>query len=80
MRIAVELSLYPFKDQPVPPIARFIERLNAHPGLEIVTNAMSTQVAGDFRAVFAALEAEIERTFDEEGRAVVVMKVLGGSY
>ena len=39
---------------------------------------MSTQVAGDHAQLFAALEAETRRTFESGGRAVFVMKVLGG--
>ena len=47
MRIAVEISLYPLDADYVPPIKDFIERLNRHAGLQVVTNAMSTQVAGE---------------------------------
>ena len=39
---------------------------------------MSTQVAGEHERVFAALEEETRRTFANGGRAVFVMKVLGG--
>ena len=78
MRTAVEISLYPLSADYVPPIKDFIERLRRHAGLEVVTNAMSTQVAGEHAAVFAALEAETRGTFASGGRAVFVMKVLGG--
>jgi uncharacterized protein YqgV (UPF0045/DUF77 family) len=78
MRTAVEISLYPLDRDYVPPIKAFIERLNRHPGLHVITNAMSTQVAGEHDAVFAALAAETRTTFADERRAVFVMKVLGG--
>jgi uncharacterized protein YqgV (UPF0045/DUF77 family) len=78
MRTAVEISLYPLSEDYVPPIKDFIERLRRHVGLEVLTNAMSTQVAGEHAAVFAALEAETRRSFAAGGRAVFVMKVLGG--
>lgn len=78
MRIAVDISLYPLDQEYVPPILDFIERLNRHEGLQVATNAMSTQVAGEHDAVFAALESETRRTFATGGRAVFVMKVLGG--
>jgi uncharacterized protein YqgV (UPF0045/DUF77 family) len=78
MRTAVEISLYPLDADYVPPIKAFIERLNAHPGLTVVTNAMSTQVAGEHGLVFAALEQETRRTFEADRRAVFVIKVLGG--
>jgi uncharacterized protein YqgV (UPF0045/DUF77 family) len=79
MRIAVEISLYPLDADYVPPIKDFIARLNAHAGLQVVTNAMSTQVSGEHGAVFGALSAETRTTFLEERRAVFVMKVLGGT-
>ena len=78
MRIAVDISLYPLDADFVPPIKDFIERLNRHVGLSVATNAMSTQVAGEHEAVFAALAAETKTTFAGAGRAVFVMKVLGG--
>ena len=78
MKTAVEISLYPLDADYVPPIKDFIERLNAHAGLTVVTNAMSTQVAGDHDLVFAALAQETRRTFSGEHRAVFVLKVLGG--
>ena len=79
MRTAVEISLYPLDADYVPPIKDFIERLNAYPNLDVVTNAMSTQVAGEHELVFSALEQETRRTFGGGRRAVFVMKVLGGT-
>jgi uncharacterized protein YqgV (UPF0045/DUF77 family) len=78
MRTAIEISLYPLDADYVPPIKDFIDRLNAHPELNVETNAMSTQVAGEHDAVFAALAAETRTTFAGGGRAVFVLKVLGG--
>ena len=78
MRTAVDISLYPLDADYVPPIKDFIERLGRHAGLQVATNAMSTQVAGDHAQLFAALEAETRRTFESGGRAVFVMKLLGG--
>jgi uncharacterized protein YqgV (UPF0045/DUF77 family) len=78
MRTAVEISLYPLDADYVPPIKDFIARLNARAGLTVVTNAMSTQIAGEHDAVFAALAAETRKTFAADRRAVFVLKVLGG--
>ena len=79
MRIAVDISLYPLDADYVPPIKDFIERLHRHAGLRIETNAMSTHVSGEHDRVFAALETETRETFAGGGRAVFVMKVLGGT-
>jgi len=78
MHVAVEISLYPLTDGYIPPIKDFIDRLQAHQGLRVVTNAMSTQVSGDFGEVMRALEREMAMSFDAERRSVFVMKVLGG--
>ncbi len=78
MHVAVEMSLYPLTEQFIPPILDFIVRLKAHPELVVVTNSMSTQVSGEFDAVFSALKVEIAASLARKERAVFVMKVLGG--
>lgn len=78
MRTAIEISLYPLDADFIPPIKGFIDRLNAYPELQVTTNAMSTQIAGEHRRLFEILGKETELTFGEGGRKVFVMKVLGG--
>lgn len=78
MRIAIEISLYPLDADFVPPIQDFIDRLNTHPELDVKTNAMSTQIAGDIGHVFDVLAQETRASFEQHGRKVFVMKVLGG--
>ena len=77
MDIAVELSLYPLNAQYIPPIKDFIDRLNADPRLKVVTNSLSTQVFGPYEVVFDALTRELRVTFENNDKAVFVMKVLG---
>jgi uncharacterized protein YqgV (UPF0045/DUF77 family) len=78
MRTAVEISLYPLDAQYVPAIKDFIARLNAHADLSVTTNAMSTQIAGEHHRVFEVLAQETAASFQQIGRKVFVMKVLGG--
>lgn len=77
MDIAVELSLYPLQQEPIPRIKEFIERLNTASGVRVITNSLSTQVVGPFDLVFAALAREIKTTFGHADKSVVVMKVIG---
>ncbi len=77
MDIAVELSLYPLNADYIPPIKDFIDRLNAHSQLKVVTNSLSTQVFGPYEVVFAALTRELQITFANNDKSVFVMKVLG---
>lgn len=77
MDIAVELSLYPLNEHYIPPIKDFIERLNTDGRLKVVTNSLSTQVFGPYEAVFGALMRELRTTFENNDKAVFVMKVIG---
>ena len=78
MRTAIEISLYPLDADYIPPIKAFIDRLNTYQDLQVTTNAMSTQIAGEHQRVFEILAKETAITFAEAGRKVFVMKVLGG--
>ena len=55
MKVAVDISLYPLDADFIPPIKDVIARLNDHERLEVWTNAMSTQVVGEFDDVMDAL-------------------------
>ena len=77
MEIGVEISLYPLHVNYIPPIQSFIDRLNAHQGLRVHTNSMSTQVFGEFGLLMPLLTAEMRRSFEDNDKAVFVMKVLG---
>ena len=76
MKVAADISLYPLADDFIPPIKDVIARLNKHPGLEVETNRMSTQVRGDYTDVMAALNKELLATFEREPKAVFVIKML----
>lgn len=78
MRTAIEISLYPLDADYVPAIKDFIARLNAYPELSVTTNAMSTQIAGEHQRLFEVLGRETAASFQQVGRKVFVMKVLGG--
>ncbi len=75
MKVAVDISMYPFDPDFVPPISDVIERLNTHEDLEIWTNAMSTQIVGEFVDVMDALRQEIGTTFETVPKSVFVIKM-----
>jgi uncharacterized protein YqgV (UPF0045/DUF77 family) len=76
MRIAVDISLYPLDAEFIAPIKDVISRLNAHSELEVETNAMSTQVRGEFDVVMPILQSEIGKTFERVPKAVFALKIL----
>ena len=75
MKVAVDISLYPLDADFIPPIKDVIDRLNKHDRLEVWTNAMSTQVVGDFADVMDALRQDIGKTFESIPKGVFVMKM-----
>jgi uncharacterized protein YqgV (UPF0045/DUF77 family) len=77
MDIGVEISLYPLNANYIPPIQDFIDRLNAGARFKVITNSMSTQVFGSYDDIFNVLVREIRKTFEDNEKAVFVMKVLG---
>ena len=75
MKVAVDISLYPLDAEFIPPIKDVIDRLNSHADLEVWTNAMSTQVIGEFDVVMDALKQEIGTTFEQIPKGVFVIKM-----
>ena len=76
MRVAVDVSLYPLDKDFIPPIKDVIERINAHEGIEVVTNPMATQVRGEYEDVMRVLTQEIGTTFEQVPKAVFAIKIL----
>jgi uncharacterized protein YqgV (UPF0045/DUF77 family) len=78
MRCAVEISMYPLAGDYRPLIQAFIDRLNTYPELEVVTNALSTQIWGALDRVMSVLATEMERAAAGGPQSIFVMKVLPG--
>jgi len=78
MQAAVEISLYPLDAAYIDNIKAFIARLNAHPGLTVQTNAMSTQIFGPLDRLMSMLAAEMEAAAQTGPRLVFVLKVIPG--
>ena len=76
MRITAELSLYPLAPDFVGHITDFIVELRREPGLEIVTNQMSTPVRGEFDAVLAAVSRCTRASMERVHPVVLVAKFL----
>ena len=76
MRVAVDISLYPFDADFIPPIKDVIERLNSHDDIEVETNRLSTQLRGDYDVVMSALKEEIRTTFEQVPKAIFTIKIL----
>ncbi len=75
MKISVDLTLSPLKDDFEPTIKDFIKNLRAS-GLTIIENPLSTQVYGDFDEVWAVLSKEIKVVFELMEHGLLFMKVV----
>ncbi|MFK5854640.1 MAG: hypothetical protein QM503_00825 [Bacteroidota bacterium] len=75
MNISVDISYYPLKDEFIPPIKNFIQRLNEYDNITANTNGMSTQVFGDYFDVMEILTREIHNSF-ELPHSVFVLKII----
>ena len=78
MKLSVEISMYPLKDEFIPAIQHFIDRLNTHPELQVRTNTMSTQIFGDYELVMDVLKKEMRLSYEQFGRAIFVCKFIDG--
>lgn len=78
MRLSVEISMYPLRDEYLPVIRDFIDRLNGHPELQVISNTMSTQVFGDYDLLMDTLKTEIRASYEQFGRAIFVCKFIDG--
>ena len=76
MRITAELSLYPLRNDYIPKILSFLRTLREMPGIEVLTNQMSTQIRGELTEVMPAIAVATERAFEDGGAEALVIKVL----
>lgn len=80
MKLTAELSLYPLLDDHITVIETFIETLREYADLDIVGNAMSTQVHGDHQQVVAAVSDTLAASHRRFGRQVLVAKFITGEF
>jgi uncharacterized protein YqgV (UPF0045/DUF77 family) len=75
MKISVELTLTPLKDDYEPHIIDFIKQLRASE-FTVLENPLSTQIYGDYDTLMPFLSQEIKRSFSEVDIAVLQMKIV----
>ena len=74
MRIAVDLSLYPFHQDYNQEVQHFLDTLPRPAGVTITTNALSTHLVGEYDEVMALLSRQLRPTF-ERLAALFVIKI-----
>lgn len=75
MKISVDISYYPLKEEFISPILDFIDRIKNYDNITVQTNGMSSQVFGEYFEVMDILTKEIHQSF-ELPHSVFILKVI----
>ena len=78
MQLAIDVSMYPNREDFIPPIDGFIEKINQYGDLKITTFPTSTVVQGDYEHAMKAVQETIAACYKEFGMAVHVVKYIPG--
>lgn len=78
MKLTAEMSLYPLREDYIPVIKSFIESAAQKPGIRLVSNAMSTQVCGDWDEVMDLVNNCLRASHERFGKQVLVCKFIPG--
>ena len=76
MTLTAEITMYPFKEDYIPPIQAIIEKLNGYPGLKVQTFPTATILVGDFDLVMNSISDAIRWSHETYGKAVFVVKFI----
>jgi uncharacterized protein YqgV (UPF0045/DUF77 family) len=80
VKLTAELSLYPLQENYIPVIESFIKAVTSHSDLDVVGNAMSTQIYGDSERVMTVVRNALEASHEQFGRQVLVAKFITGEF
>lgn len=78
MKLTAELSLYPFDNVYIPIIKAFIDSAAKYTNITVVTNAMSTQLCGEWEEVIELVSETLRKSYEEHGKQVLVCKFIPG--
>lgn len=78
MKLTAELSLYPLHENYIEVITAFIENARKYSDVTLVTNAMSTQVCGDYQNVMDLVGQTLLTSYNTFGKQVLVCKFIPG--
>jgi uncharacterized protein YqgV (UPF0045/DUF77 family) len=78
MQVTIDISMYPNREDFIPPIKGFIERINQFDHLKVTTFPTSTVVQGDYAYAMKAVQDTIEDCYKEFNMAIYVAKIIPG--
>jgi len=77
MKVSIDISMYPLKEQYCQPIIDFIDKLETYPKVAVQRNSMSTHIYGDYQEVMDTLNTEILKVLEQIPETVFVIKLIG---
>ena len=78
MYMTAEISMYPVRDEYLPPIDAFIEALNAENDIKVETTTTCTILRGDYTAIMKLLQDAMAESYRRFGVSVFVTKFIPG--
>tara|TARA_B110000114_G_scaffold161335_1_gene178587 strand:- start:397 stop:645 length:249 start_codon:yes stop_codon:yes gene_type:complete len=78
MQVTIDISMYPNREEFIPPIDGFIERINQFDDLKVTTFPTSTVVQGEYKQAMNAVQETIAACYLEFNMAVYVAKIIPG--
>ena len=78
MQVTIDISMYPNREEFIPPIDGFIEKINRFEYLKISTFPTSTVVQGEYEHAMKAVQDTISACYLEFNMAVYVAKIIPG--
>jgi uncharacterized protein YqgV (UPF0045/DUF77 family) len=77
MKLSIELTLIPLKEDFIPTIKDFIKSLRSSE-FNILENPLSTQIYGEYDALMTFLIPQIKATFEQEEAVILQLKLVKG--
>jgi uncharacterized protein YqgV (UPF0045/DUF77 family) len=78
MEVTIDISMYPNREDFIPPIQGFIEKINRFDNLKVTTFPTSTVVQGEYEHAMKAVQDTIAACYKEFNMAIYVAKIIPG--
>ena len=78
MQVTIDISMYPNREEFIPPIDGFIRKINCFENLKITTFPTSTVVQGEYEHAMKAVQDTIADCYRDYNMAVYVAKIIHG--
>lgn len=76
MQVTIDVSMYPNKEDFIPPIKGFIKEINKYNDLKIITFPTSTVIQGEYNHAMDSVKKTIAACHKKFNNAVYVIKVI----